>query len=79
MKRFVSLIAAVAFAVGASAAAIGAGVASAKRVHAANALPTLTLALNGKSVVVGGSTVSGAVSVVTTVSGEAQGSRRWHC
>jgi len=33
----------------------------------------LTLALNGKSVTVGGSTVSGAVNVVTTVTGERTG------
>lgn len=37
-------------------------------------LPTLTLTLTGKSVAVGGQTVSGAVNVLTSVSGERQGS-----
>jgi hypothetical protein len=38
---------------------------------AANSLPTLTIALTPKTVTVGGSMVSGAVNVVTTVTGEA--------
>ncbi len=37
---------------------------------AASSLPTLTLALTPKTVTVGGSQVSGAVNVVTTVTGE---------
>jgi hypothetical protein len=37
---------------------------------AASSLPTLTLALTPKTVTVGGSMVSGAVNVVTTVTGE---------
>jgi hypothetical protein len=41
---------------------------------ATSSLPTLTLALNGKTVTVGGSTVSGAVKIATTVSGESTGS-----
>jgi hypothetical protein len=41
---------------------------------AASGLPTLTLALNGKTVVVGGSMVSGAVNVQTTVTDESSGS-----
>jgi hypothetical protein len=53
-----------------AAAVIIAGGASAS---ASYGLPTLTLALNGKSVVVGGSMVSGAINVQTTVTGEAQG------
>jgi hypothetical protein len=56
-------------AVTAAALLIGGGAAA----SAANSLPTLTLALNGKSIVVGGSTVSGAVNVQTTVTGEASG------
>lgn len=40
---------------------------------AASGLPTLTLALNGKTVTVGGQMVSGAVNVTTTTSGEADG------
>ncbi len=63
MKRYASLV----VAVGLVTAALT-GVAS-----ASSPLPTLTLALNGKAVTVGGSTVSGAVNVVTTVTGEAQG------
>ncbi|MDQ6807121.1 MAG: hypothetical protein M3065_19665 [Actinomycetota bacterium] len=50
-----------------SAAIFAAGGAAASP---ASTLPTLTLALNGKTVVVGGSTVSGAVNVETTVTGE---------
>lgn len=40
---------------------------------AASSLPTITVALNGKSVTIGGSTVSGAVNVQTTVTDEAAG------
>ena len=42
---------------------------------AAGSMPTLTLALTKNTVTVGGSKVSGAVDVVTTVSGEASDSR----
>lgn len=52
-----------------AAVALAAGGAS-----AASALPTMTVALNGKTVVVGGQTVSGAVNVVTTTTGEPDGS-----
>jgi hypothetical protein len=54
----------------AAAAVLIAGGASAS---AANSLPTLTMALNGKSITVGGSMVSGAVNVQTTVTGEPEG------
>lgn len=40
---------------------------------AAGALPTMTLTLTGKSIAVGGTPVSGAINVVSTVSGEKQG------
>jgi hypothetical protein len=51
-------------------AAVGTGAASAV---SASSLPTITVALTGKSVTVGGSTVSGAVNVVTTTTNEAAG------
>jgi len=73
VKRFASL----AVALGAMATGItfvlGAAGASASGASASSTLPTLTLAMNGKSPpVVGGSTVSGGVNVVSTVTGEAQ-------
>jgi hypothetical protein len=68
MKRIVSL-AATATVLGVLAAAGLTAAAS----SAASALPTLTLATNGKAITVGGSTVSGAVNIVTTVTKEAQG------
>ena len=73
MKRFASLIVATTVVAAGSAFALTGGVANAKSAHAASTLPTLTLALNGKSVTVGGSLKSGAVNVVTTVTKEAQG------
>lgn len=68
MKRIVSLAAA--------ATVLGvlvAGGLTAAASSAASGLPTLTLALNGKSVTVGGMLQSGAVNVVSTVTKEAQG------
>ena len=50
--------------------AISTGAASAS---SASSLPTMTVALNGKTVTIGGSTVSGAVNVVTTTTNEAAG------
>lgn len=70
MKRFRWLLASSGVLAFTAAAALIAGGASAS---AANGLPTLTLALTGKTVTVGGSMVSGAVNVQTTVTGEAQG------
>ena len=52
---------------------IVAGLAMSAPSVAAGSLPVLTLALNGKQVTVGGQMVSGAVTVQTTVTGEAQG------
>jgi hypothetical protein len=40
---------------------------------ASSSLPTLTIAMDGKSVTVGGSEVSGAVNIVTTVTKESMG------
>ena len=68
MKRIVSL-AATATVLG----VLAAGGLTTAASSAASGLPTLTLALNGKTVVVGGSTVSGAVNVQTTVTGESSG------
>ena len=69
MKRFKWVLAASSLLAIGSAAALAAGSAGA----AGSSLPTLTLALNGKTVAVGGSMVSGAVNVETTVTGEATG------
>lgn len=69
MKRFVPLIAAVA----GCALALGGGVARATNAHAAASLPTITLAVDGKTVTVGGQEVSGAVNIRTTVTQEALG------
>jgi hypothetical protein len=68
MKRIASLAA--------TATVLGvllAGGLAAAASSAASGLPTLTLALNGKSVTVGGTLQSGAVNVVSTVTKEAQG------
>lgn len=68
MKRIVSL-AATATVLGVLAAVALTAAAS----SAASGLPTLTLAMNGKSIIVGGTLQSGAVNVVSTVTQEAQG------
>ena len=68
MKRIVSLVA-TATVLG----VLGASCLTAAASSAAAGLPTLTLALNGKSVVVGGADQSGGVDVVTTVTKEASG------
>ncbi len=73
MKRSASRLAAALVLAGGSALVLIGGVASASGATKASALPTLTLALNGKSVTVGGSELSGAVNVQTTVTGEQQG------
>jgi hypothetical protein len=69
-KRFSSRATACLVSAGLLVAAVGMTPATSS---AASGLPTLTLALNGKSVVVGGTPQSGAVSVVTTVTQEASG------
>jgi hypothetical protein len=71
MKRFAPLLAAASILATGLAAVLVTGVENAA---AASGLPTLTIALNGKTVVVGGSTVSGAVNVQTTVTHESAGS-----
>jgi hypothetical protein len=68
MKRMVSLAA--------TATVLGvlvAGGLTAAASSAASGLPTLTLAMNGKSITVGGTLQSGAVNIVSTVTKEAQG------
>ena len=68
MKRMVSLVAA------ATALGVLVGGALAAAGSAAPALPTLTLGLEGgKSITVGGTLQSGAVNIVSTVTGEPQG------
>ncbi len=70
MRRFKWPLVASSVVAVASTLALAAGGASAS---GASGLPTLTMALNGKTVVVGGSTISGAVNVQSTVTGESQG------
>ncbi len=70
MKRFTSLLAAVSLMAAGGAVLFGVGVAGASTASTASALPTLTLALSGGTVTVGGSAVSGAVNITTTVTGK---------
>ena len=72
MKRRIVSLAATAVVVGAGIFAVAGGL-SAATSSAASGLPTLTLAMNGKSITVGGTLQSGAVNVVSTVTKEAQG------
>jgi hypothetical protein len=73
MKRFASFIVAAAV-VGAGAVfLLTAGLATASGASASSALPTLTIALDGNSVTVGGAMQSGAVNVVSTVTKETAG------
>jgi hypothetical protein len=76
VRRSVSLgvAAAVVAAIGVSALA---PVAGARRAHAAAALPSLELAMNGRSIRVGGATVSGGVNVISTVTRVAQAEPSW--
>ena len=71
MKRTVSRVAATVAALGCILAVVGA---TAAESVAAGTLPTITVALTGKAVTVGGYTGSGAVNVATTVTGEKTGS-----
>jgi hypothetical protein len=70
MKRFRWLLVTSGLLAASSAALLIAGGVGAS---AASTLPTLTLVMNGKTVAVGGSMVSGAVNVQTTVTGESMG------
>ena len=70
MKRFTSLLAVVTVIAAGSAVLLGVGVAGASSTSTGSALPTLTLGLNGNTVTVGGSTVSGAVNITTTDTGK---------
>lgn len=73
MKRIASLFAAAAAAVAGCVLVLAGGMASASDGHAAATLPTITLALDGKSITVGGQEVSGAVNIKTTVTKESMG------
>ena len=74
MKRFAPHIAIATVVAGGMALALVEAVASASSQSAASGLPTIRLALNGsKSITVSGSTVSGAVNVVSTFTGKGQG------
>jgi hypothetical protein len=68
VKRFTSLFAAVSLMAAGGAFLLTTGIAG-----ASSALPTLTIAISGKSITVSGATVSGAVNVVSTVSGSKPG------
>jgi hypothetical protein len=68
MKRIVSLAATAVVLGGLLAGGLTAAAGS-----AASGLPTLTLAMNGTSITVGGTSQSGAVNIVSTVTKEAQG------
>lgn len=73
MRRFPSLALALSAAVASLALALAGSAAAHEDSEAANSLPTMTLLLTGKTVTVGGATVSGATNIVTTVTGERQG------
>jgi hypothetical protein len=72
MQRRIVSLAATAVLAGAGMFAVAGGLTVAAS-SAASGLPTLTLAMNGKSITVGGTLQSGAVNVVSTVTKEAQG------
>jgi hypothetical protein len=67
IKRFGSVVATTALAAG-LALALGAANAGASTASRSAALPTVTIALDGKSITVGGTLQSGAVNLVSTVS-----------
>ena len=71
MKRIVSLFITATMA-GAGLFVVAGGLTAAAS-SAASSLPSLTLAVNGTSVTVGGALQSGAVNIVSTVTKEAQG------
>lgn len=73
MKRLTSLAVAAGATAAVVAVVIAGGVASATDTSAHSSLPVLKLALNGKTVKVSGSKVSGAVTVQTTVTKEKAG------
>lgn len=74
MKRFAPHIAVATVVAAGMALALVQAVASASSPSAASGLPTIRLALNGpKSITVSGSTVSGAVNIVSTFTGKGQG------
>jgi hypothetical protein len=74
MKRSASLLTAASVAVAASAFALTGASAGASSASASSALPVVSITMNGKSISVGGSTVSGAVDVHSTTAGEQFGS-----
>jgi hypothetical protein len=74
MKRFSVLIAAVTAVAGGATFAIAEGVATASGSSESSTLPTISIAMDGKSIAVGGTLQSGAVNVQSTVTGEPFGS-----
>jgi len=78
MKRFAPHIAVATVVAGGMALALVGAVATASGQSAASGLPTIRLALNGsKSITVSGTTVSGAVNIVSTFTGKGQGTLGW--
>ena len=71
MKRTLALVATAALLSAGLSLAVGRAAAATS--SAASNLPSLTLAMNGKSITVGGTLQSGAVNVVSTVTQETQG------
>ena len=67
MKRFVSLISASCAIVAGCAFLLAGGAAGASSATSSSALPTVSIAMDGKSIVVSGTLQSGAVNVVSTV------------
>jgi hypothetical protein len=72
-KRSIGVAGSAAVAALALAVPAAGALASARPQRAAAALPVITVTMNGKSISVGGSLVSGGVKVVSKVSGEASG------
>ncbi|MGH2867729.1 MAG: hypothetical protein ACRDNK_09195 [Solirubrobacteraceae bacterium] len=73
MKRPASLIAALSVVAGASVFALSGAIAGASSASATGALPTIALAMDGKSITVTGTPQSGAVTIASTTTGEPQG------
>ena len=72
MKRTTTLIAALSAVAGAAYGLIG-GTATATSTRAASSLPTVSIAMNGKTIAVSGTLVSGAVNIASTVTNERLG------
>lgn len=72
MNRAVSSITAVIVVAGASVLALTGGIPGASGATASSSLPTMSIAMDGTSIAIGGSLESGAVNIVSTTTHEAQ-------